>query len=340
MDTINKAYKKLTNANGAVRVFSIIALILSFMGVMLEPLGKLLYNMIFKNDVKHLLISSTDSFKSYVFMSEYSIIFFVMTIVLMVAAFSSKHKKNIGQGFGSLFVLVPIVTSIVPLTNMIDYLKSRSFEYAMKGSNNIQFRAISTLLVYLLPVCTATLLVICGLILVSKASGEKPTEITYVPTKINNRPSAPQGFVPQNQFGQFGQPNNQFNPQQNGFGQPANTGFGQQNNAFGVNNGGFGAVPFAAPSENTQSPFAKPQENAVPASAPVMDEIRTAAPTEKPPFKDEPVTEKPFEPVKDEPKPFEPVQEEPKTLPKVCSDCGTVLADNAKFCKNCGKPVQ
>ena len=71
MDTINRAYKKLTNANGAVRVFSIIALVLATIGTLLEPLARTLYNMIFTNDVKYLLVSK---FKEYLKISQWSII--------------------------------------------------------------------------------------------------------------------------------------------------------------------------------------------------------------------------------------------------------------------------
>ena len=345
MDTINRAYKKLTNANGAVRFFSILAFIIGLIGVLLEPLGKLLYNMIFDKKIDNLLVKG---FKQYINASQYSIIFFVMTIILMVAAFSSKHKKNIGQGFGSLFVLVPLITSIVPIMDMIDYLKSSTFEYYMKGADNLRFRGIAILMVYVLALSAALLLVLSGLILVCKASSEKPTEITYVPTKLKNGFDAQQGFGHQGQFGQFNE-NKAFAPANNGF---ANAqGFSEPNTV-----GGFGAAPFAVPSENTQQPFArpnentqqsfekplentqqpiekpnedaqpfaKPQENAVPASAPLMDEPKTEATAEIPVIREAAPAEKPEEPVPDQ---------------KVCPECGTVLAGNAKFCKNCGSRV-
>ena len=63
MDTINRAYKKLTNANGIIRVFSIIALVISLIGVLLEPLGKLIYNMSFSNKIDYLLVKT---FKTYI----------------------------------------------------------------------------------------------------------------------------------------------------------------------------------------------------------------------------------------------------------------------------------
>ncbi len=308
MDTINRAYKKLTNANGIIRVFSIIALVIALIGSLLEPLGKLIYNMIFSNKIDYLLVKT---FKSYIVSSQYSLLFLVMSVVLMVAAFSSKRKKNIGQGFGSLYVLVPVVVSIAPFIDMLDYFKSGAHKYYSNGADNLKFRDLCIILVYILPLCAAVLFLLCGLMLVVKASGEKPTEVTYVPVKVKQKP-VQQGFAPQNQFNQ--------NMNQ-GFGQPQ--GFNNNNNTMG----GFGTAPFGALSGNTQSPFARPQDTAVPASAPLMDEVNTFMP--KPEKNDAdtfaPITEKTEQPA--------------AGLPKVCPECGTVLAENAKFCKGCGKPV-
>jgi hypothetical protein len=142
--------------------------------------------------------------------------------------------------------------------------------------------------------------------LVIKASGEKPTEVTYVPVKIKQKPAQP-NFAPQNQF----------NPNaNNGFAQPQ--GFNAP--------GGFGAAPFGAPNANMQSPFAKPQDQAVPASAPLMDDLKTSSGD----VKTDAVT---FSPAPEK------TEQPSASLPKVCPECGTVLADNAKFCKGCGKPV-
>ncbi len=308
MEVSNKAYKKLTNANGLVRVFSIISTVICVVAVLLEPLGKLLYNMIFSKKIDYLMVKT---FKSYVAATQYSYIFLAMSIALIVAAFSSKNKKNIGQGFSCLMVIVPIVTSVDIVIDMLDYTKSSIFKAYMNGADNLKFRGLMILMVYVLALCAALILIICGAALLVKASGERPTEvIAVVNAKI--RPAAqPMGFNPQqNQFGQPGgfQPNNQFGQQ----------GFG--------GNGGFGAAPFASNNNmnnNTQSPFAPPQNNAVAASAPMMEEVRTENITQNPVVKEAEQT----------------VTETASALPKVCSECGTVLADNAKFCKNCGKPV-
>lgn len=311
MDMSKKAYKKLTNANGLVRVFSIIALILGVIALLLEPIGRLIYNMIFTNKADYLIANTV---KEYFSSIQYSLILFVLTIALMIAAFSSKNKKNIGQGFSSLLVLVPIATSVIPTIDLIDYLGSNTFKYMMKGADNLKFRALLILMVFILILCVAVLLLISGLVLVARASGEKPTEVTYIETALKKRPASQQGFNHQQQFNQFNPQQNQFNPN-NGFAQPQ--GFNNNNTV-----GGFGAAPFAANNNNTQSPFAKPQDNAVPASAPLMNEIKTEMPSQTPA-------------AQEDPKPSEPAG----ALPKVCEECGTVLADNAKFCKNCGKPV-
>lgn len=284
MDASKKAYKKLTNANGLIRVFSIISLILCILAVTLEPLGKLIYNMIFTNEIKYLLVNS---FKSYVNMTQYSYIFLVMTLALMIAAFSSKRKKNIGQGFATLMMIVPIVACVNVAIDMFDYLDSSAFDYYMHSADNNKFRGIAVLMVYVLALASALLLVLCGLVLLIKAAGEKATEITYIPKPVK--------VVPQPSFA----------PQQGGFAQPQ-----------GMNNG-FVAAPFAA-NNNAQSPFAPPAENAIPASAPIISE----------PMTQEPAVNKLPE-----------TEQQTQALPKTCSDCGATLADNAKFCKNCGKPV-
>ena len=322
MDMTKKAYKKLTNANGIVRLFSIIALVLGVIAVLLEPLSRLLYNMIFTTKAKYLIVND---FKSYVNATQYSYVLLAMTIALMIAAFSSKRKKNIGQGFSSLMILLPLTLSVYPCISFVDYITSEMFKSWMNSADNIKFRAIVMLSVYLLIIIVALLLIISGLILLMKASGEKPTEVTYV--EVGSKKPQQMGFNPQqNQFNQFASPqNNGFAgpTMPNAFANPNTQGFNANNNTAG----GFGAAPFGAPGgdpNTTQSLFAASKPEPVTSGgSSIADDLlkqNTSAPTEK--------TAAPAEKTQDNP-----------GLTKVCSECGTVLNENAKFCKGCGKPV-
>ena len=109
----------------------------------------------------------------------------------------------------------------------------------------------------------------------------------------------------------------------NAFANPNTQGFNANNNTAG----GFGAAPFGAPGgdpNTTQSLFAAPKpEPVTTGGSSIADDLlkqNTSAPAEK--------TAAPAEKTQDNP-----------GLTKVCSECGTVLNENAKFCKGCGKPV-
>ena len=324
MDMTKKAYKKLTNANGLVRLFSIISLILGVIAVLLEPLSRLLYNMIFTNKVDYVFVNT---FKSYINASQNSYILLAASVALLIASFSSKNKKNIGQGFSSLMILVPIIASVQPAISMFDYLDSASFKYWMDGADNLKFKGLVILFVYLFVLIVAALLIISGLVLLIRASGEKPTEVTYV-ERAGKKPQQ-MGFNPQqNQFNQFGAPQNGFaNPNMNNpYANPNTQGFNGNNNTVG----GFGAAPFAAPKADpntqTQSMFAAPKPEPVTSSgSSIADDLlkqNTSAPSAAE------ITSAPAEKTPGD-----------TGLTKVCSECGTVLNENAKFCKGCGKPV-
>lgn len=257
MDTTNKAYKKLTNANGLVRVLSIIAFILGLIAVLIEPLGKVLYNAIFTKKIDYLLVRD---FKRYLIAFQNSYVLLALTLILIIAAFSSKKKKNIGQGFGSILVVVPVCVALYPFIEMIDMLKSTGFKNYMKGADNLKFYALSGLFVYLLVIVVAFLLMICGVILLARAARENPTEVTPVYGKKNNT-FAPGGFDPNAQF----QPNNQFAfnnqfqkndaiPQddrfspKNNFAPPQNDQFAPKNDSFAPKNETF------APKNETFAP--------------------------------------------------------------------------------------
>jgi hypothetical protein len=178
MDASNKAYKKLTNANGLVRFFSIFPLILSIVGVLLEPLSKLIYNMVFTKKVDYMF---ANGFKNYLKSAEGFYVFLVMSIALIVAAFSSKTKKNIGQGFSSLFLIVPAIMAVTPVMDLIDYFDSTMHKYYSNGADNLKFRDLTYISYYIITILIAVLFIICGITLLARASGERATEVTAVP---------------------------------------------------------------------------------------------------------------------------------------------------------------
>lgn len=328
MDAKKAAYKKLTNANGMIRAFSIIALILSMIGVLLEPVGKLIYNMIFTRKIDYLFV---EGIKNYIEFSEIFFVFLAMSIALMIAAFSSKTKKNIGQGFSSLLVLVPAILAVDPFMDMLDYFDSGAFRLYMKSADNLKYRGIIYLSYYIIVIAVAVMFVICGIALLVKASGEKATEITAVPRKSKKNPQ--QGFNPQGQFiPQNGtNPQNQFNMNnqfsQPGFNDPGNAATAaafampSSDNAFKPDSNTIAPAPQTAENkfvQNDPSTFAPANNNAVMASAPIPETVKNEASAVIPQHN---------------------ANDESDGLQKVCPDCGTVLAPTAKFCKHCGKAV-
>ena len=127
--------------------------------------------------------------------------------------------------------------------------------------------------------------------------------------------------APQNGFGNPNMPN--------AFANPNTQGFNGNNNTVG----GFGAAPFGAPKTdpNTQSMFSAPKPEPVTSGGSLADDLLkrdTTAPAAAPAPAPAEVTAAPAEKTQDG-----------TGLTKVCSECGTVLNENAKFCKGCGKPV-
>ena len=375
MDTTNKATKKLTNANGLVRVLSIIAFILGVIAVLIEPLGKVLYNAIFTTKIDYLLVRE---FKRYLIAFQNSYILLALSLILIIAAFSSKKKKNIGQGFGAILVVVPVFVALYPFIEMIDMLKSTGFKNYMKGADNLKFIALSGLAVYLLVVVVAFLLMICGVVILAKAAGETPTDIKTVLGKKNNS-FAPGGYDPNAQF----MPNNQFAfnnnfqqndaiPQNDRFAPPQNDQFAPKSSFAPPQNDQFAPKSDFAPPQNDQfapksdfappqnDPFSKPEEpksEAPAASAAeenkerslsdiaaettvLLNAVDNAADSEPETTVLQPT---PVEAPKAPDNAFGSseatvlLKSEPEQ--KICPDCGTVLASTARFCKNCGRAV-
>ncbi|WP_028504602.1 zinc-ribbon domain-containing protein [Ruminococcus sp. FC2018] len=293
-----KVYKKLTSASGFIRLLSIVCFVLCVVTLVLEPVGKLIYNSTFENDINFLLVNG---YRAYFNAFQHALILCILSLALIIAAFSSKTRKNIGQGFSALLVLIPLVSSIYPTIGLIDYFNDGVFKSYMNGADNMKFKGISILLVFVIPLFVALMLVLCGFILSCKNLAEKkPTEVTYIPPRKKTPAPAQQHGVPQ-QMGQTPMPGSQ---------------------QFAVNNGGF------IPLQN--NPYAPPvsAEN-VKKTAPEHDsDMRTAAPTEKPekespPERENKTVEKTDGAVSDK---------------KICPNCNAELAASAKFCKVCGTP--
>lgn len=292
-----KVYKKLTSASGFIRLLSIVCFVLCVLTLVLEPVGKLIYNSIFENDIKFLVVSG---YRSYFNAFQHTMILCVLSLALIVAAFSSKTKKNIGQGFSALMVLVPLVSSIYPLIGLIDYFSDGVFKDYMNGADNLKFKGISILLVYLIPLFAALMLVLCGVILSCKNLGEKkPAEVTYIAPR-KKRPAVQQGMTQQ-------------------MGQPPVSG-GQP---FAVNNGGFIPMqnnPYAPPISETDDKRSAHEHNRD--IRPVAKENPQENNTVE---RDNRVVEK---------------TEEKAPEKKICPNCNAELAGTAKFCKVCGAPQQ
>lgn len=189
----NRAFKKLTSASGFIRFASILCLILSVVAVALEPISKIIYNMTFKNDVKYVIVKGYVAFFT---AFQPAIIMCVLSLILIVAAFSSKTKKNIGPGFSAVYVFLPLAASASSVVGLIDYIKSDLFDWYMKGADNLKFRGMSILLVYALPLFIAFILLICGIILCCKYLGEKVrVEVPTIQRRVKASKAEPQSFM-------------------------------------------------------------------------------------------------------------------------------------------------
>ena len=209
----NKISKKMTNSTTLMCVFSIIALFFGAVGAAFDPLATLIHNAVFKHDVDAMFLNFSDSLtKVTMYFTIYGSAVFmaVLAFVVMILMFKNKDKKNLSSSTASLIIFSTLAALPLPIVGMINELKTNISTIKSNFTDQTIFMRVSLLLVYCIPLISGFFLLLAGLCLALRLSGETYTvEVERVekavPDRFNQQP------VP-NQFAQ---------PDMNSFRQPA-----------------------------------------------------------------------------------------------------------------------
>ena len=210
----NRISKKMTNSTTLMCVFSIIALFFGAVGAAFDPLATLIHNAVFKHDVDYMFLYDYDStvrkITWYFTLYGSSVFMAVMSLVVMILLFKNKGKKNLSSSTASLIIFPTLGSMLLPIFGMIDELSSSISKIKSSDTDQTVFIKVCQLLAYCIPLISGFFLLLAGLCLALRLSGETYTvEVERVekavPDRFNQQP------VP-NQFAQ---------PDMNSFRQPA-----------------------------------------------------------------------------------------------------------------------
>ena len=205
----NTFSKKMTNSTTLLCVFSIIALFFGAVGAAFDPLATLIHNAVFKHDVDSLFMYGNDTIDKltwYFNIYGSSVFMAVLSLVVMILLFKNKGKKNLSSSTASLIIFSTIAALPFPVIGMISELTNNISKIRSSDTDQTVFLKVCQLLVFCIPLVAGFFLLISGLLLALRLSGETYTvEIErvekvapaneFIPQQMQNQPI-------QNQFAQ------------------------------------------------------------------------------------------------------------------------------------------
>lgn len=215
----NKISKKMTNSTNVMCVFSVIALFFGAVGAAFDPLATLIHNAVFKHDVDYMFLYDYDStvrkITWYFTLYGSSVFMAVMSLVVMILLFKNKGKKNLSSSTASLIIFPTLGSMLLPIFGMIDELSSSISKIKSSDTDQTVFIKVCQLLAYCIPLISGFFLLLTGLLLALRLSGESYSVAVervekvapaneFIPQQMQNQPI-------QNQFAQ---------PDMNSFRQP------------------------------------------------------------------------------------------------------------------------
>ena len=215
----NTFSKKMTNSTTLMCVFSIIALVLGAIGAAFDPLATLIHNAVFSHDVDYMFLYDTNKTISkltfYFTIYGSSVFMAVLALVVMILLFKNKGKKNLSSSTASLIIFSVIGALPLSLFGMIGELTESISKIRSSDTDQTVFLKVCELLVYCIPLLSAFFLLLTGLLLALRLSGESYSVAVervekvapaneFIPQQMQNQPI-------QNQFAQ---------PDMNSFRQP------------------------------------------------------------------------------------------------------------------------
>ena len=176
---MNKATKKLTNASGAVCVFALLSFVFAAIGAAFDPIATLIHNAVFKHDIDLMFIPSCNDTLSnvyyYILIYSSSIVLCIASLVIMILMFKNKGKKGLSSTTASIIIFTALAGITLPAVGMVERLKNSVMEIKSNYTDQTVFLRVCDFLVYCIPLISGFFLLLSGLCLALKLSGESFT---------------------------------------------------------------------------------------------------------------------------------------------------------------------
>ena len=173
---MNKVTKKLTNSSGAVCVFALLSFVFAAIGAAFDPLATLIHNAVFKHDIDHMFIynfnDSLDTVYNYFQIYSTSVMLCIVSFVVMILMFKNKGKKGLSSTSASIVIFTALASIPLPVIGMIHRLTNSIMEIKSRDTDQTVFIKICELLVFSIPLLAAFFLMLSGLCLALRLSGE------------------------------------------------------------------------------------------------------------------------------------------------------------------------
>lgn len=165
--------KKLTNAGSAALLLASVAFVAALGGVLLEPIGYFIHDIVYGKDVG---VFSGRSW--YTFFTGYDkhIIIFLVSLAALCICISARRQRRIGAEAGALLSFASFGTLIASITTVASGSEGGTLEYTWATvlvpgleEEMVQADRVMAVLYYVLPITASGLMLILGLILLVRA---------------------------------------------------------------------------------------------------------------------------------------------------------------------------
>ena len=195
-------FKKLTNAGTASCVFAVLAFVFAICGSVFDPVATAIHNAVFENDVDSMFIFSHDdtAVTIYRFFDVYGSAIFmaVLSFVTMIILFKNKRTKGLTAASASLMIFAVIADLPLSVLGMVNTIQQDILKLTSDDTDQTVFICVCRLLVFCLPLISGFFLLLAGLFLALKLSGESfSVEIERVEKSAKQ---SFDGFPAENQF--------------------------------------------------------------------------------------------------------------------------------------------
>ena len=171
--SINRNEKKLAASGGVAAVFAVLAFLAGGLGMLLEPIGYIVHNVEWHIDIG---LFSGRTWYTYFTGYERHIVTFAMSIVVMIVIVGGAKRKKLGTDIGAL---VTVTAFLLCVTGHILFFSTSdrgtlNYTWATLLLDNIEqdmkkFDEVLSVFYYVLPIVSAGLMFLSGLIVWVKA---------------------------------------------------------------------------------------------------------------------------------------------------------------------------